>query len=97
MFLPKGSKPNDSFEVVRAPEDTRPLGLKNTDNKIVAGTLVHTFRASMQKSTHRTQRGPQPSGAGGRQATSTLLRRMPRGLIAAVLAAAARRPGDRRT
>ena len=68
-FPPKGSKPNDSFEVVRAAEDTRPLGLKNTDNRIVAGTLVHTLRASSQKSTHRTQRGFVP----GRQLTHNVL------------------------
>ena len=35
---------------------------------------------------------PQPSGAESREATSALLRHRPRGLNAAVLAAAARRP-----
>ncbi len=42
-FLPKGEKPDDSFMVSRLPEDTRPLGLKNTDNKLIgAGTARKT-------------------------------------------------------
>ena len=40
---------------------------------------------------------PQPFGAVGRDPTSDLLRNRPRGLIAAALAAAARRPGNCRT
>ena len=37
------------------------------------------------------------AAAGSREATSALFRHRPRGLIAVVLAAGARRPGDRRT
>ena len=40
---------------------------------------------------------PQPPGAAGREAAFAPLCNRPRGLIAAALAAAARRPGDRRT
>ena len=34
VFPPKGEDPRDPIEITRAPEDTRPLALKNTNNKI---------------------------------------------------------------
>ena len=35
IFLHKGDLEGDSSEISRKPEDTRPLSLKNTDNKII--------------------------------------------------------------
>eukprot|EP00973_Karenia_brevis_P060815 8457370-Karenia_brevis.AAC.1 len=35
-FAPKGDEDLDHVEVLRSPSDTRPLGLRNTDNKSIA-------------------------------------------------------------
>ena len=56
-FPPKGCCEGDDEEVIRPPLDTRPIGLKNTDNKIIIGTSVHKFKRSMQINTHKNQRG----------------------------------------
>ena len=37
MFPPKGHKPGDSWEVIRAAAETCPLKCKNHDNKTLAG------------------------------------------------------------
>ena len=36
-YLPKGNKEGDIEEIVRDPLERRPLGLRNTDCKIVSG------------------------------------------------------------
>eukprot|EP00973_Karenia_brevis_P048127 6679879-Karenia_brevis.AAC.1 len=36
IFIPKGEEEGDDKEIVRSPEATRPLGLKNSDNKLIA-------------------------------------------------------------
>lgn len=44
IFLAKGSKDDDSEQFVkRCGEETRPLGVKNTDNKVIAGTVNGTI------------------------------------------------------
>ena len=45
VFSPKGSQPHDPVEVIREPLQTRPLSLKNTDNKIIVASNV---RATIQ-------------------------------------------------
>ena len=44
VFAPKGDQPLDDFVVLRSPEDTRPLALKNTDNKAIAGAFAAASR-----------------------------------------------------
>lgn len=41
----------------RAACDTRPLSLKNTDSKSVAGVAGRSFRKAMRSGDHATQRG----------------------------------------
>ena len=43
VFPPKGSKEEDATGIWRAPDETRPLGLKNTDAKIINGTIAHAI------------------------------------------------------
>ena len=39
VFAPKGDDPHDYLEVTRDASDTRPLALKNADNKVVGGVV----------------------------------------------------------
>ncbi len=57
IFIPKGEDPADAVEVIRASQDNRPLTLKNTDNKILCGSMVSTFREHAVKHTNKIQRG----------------------------------------
>ena len=43
-FPPKGEEENDKNTIVRFAQDTRPLGLKNSDNKIIGGVQNNTFK-----------------------------------------------------
>ena len=56
-FLPKGEAPGDPIEVLRQAGDTRPLGLKNMDNKIIAAVFNHALKAPLVSSTSGLQRG----------------------------------------
>ena len=56
-FPPKGDCEGDEIECVRWACDTRPLSLKNSDNKIVAGSTNITIRNVVAKHTTRVQRG----------------------------------------
>jgi len=69
IFLIKGELEEDQVEVIRDPSATRPLGLKNSDNKIVTGVTIEKYRSDMQASTHSTQRGFVP----GRQLSRNVL------------------------
>ena len=63
-FLAKGESSSDTLEVVREAADTRPLSMKNTDNKLVAGAFnlkIKTFTASKL---HRHQQGFVVGGQG---------------------------------
>jgi hypothetical protein len=55
--LPKGELAEDEVEIIRDGECTRPLGLKNTDNKVIVSATISTFRKDMRRSTHASQRG----------------------------------------
>ena len=48
-FIAKGDDPDDAIEVTRAAEDTRPLGLKNDYNKVVAGVVNLVSRPVLSK------------------------------------------------
>ena len=57
VFAPKGTHPNDPVEVIRDPLQTRPLSLKNTDNKIIVAANVRKLEPQYQKLAHVTQNG----------------------------------------
>ena len=57
MFAAKGTAPDDPIEVIRAPGDTRPLGLKNTDNKTIAGVTNNAMKHPIAKSANKLQNG----------------------------------------
>ena len=80
LFMKKGEEEEDNVEVIREPFATRPIGMKNTDNKIVAGTHVSMYRRDMQLSTHPSQRGVVP----GRQLTRNVFDLDSAGRIAAM-------------
>ena len=56
-FIPKKELPNDKFEVQRTAFELRPIGLKNTDNKIIGGICNWKLRRGASKSICRIQRG----------------------------------------
>ena len=57
MFLAKGTEPEDSKLVSRAPECTRPLYLSNTDNKIISIAINRPFKLLCQTTVATEQRG----------------------------------------
>ena len=57
-FPPKGTDPLDTASAAtREPGDTRPLSLKNTDNKTIAGVYNHKLRVPIAKSANKCQNG----------------------------------------
>jgi hypothetical protein len=57
VFTPKGEQRQDLIEVIRAPEETRPLGLKNSDNKTIAGVINNCSKPMLSRSACHLQRG----------------------------------------
>jgi len=57
LFAPKGSQPHDPVEVIREPLQTRPLSLKNSDNKLIVSSNVKSLEPQYQLITHKTQNG----------------------------------------
>ena len=56
-FIPKGEQHEDAMEIIREPNDVRPLGLRNTDNKIVTGGANYKMRAVLTACACWLQRG----------------------------------------
>ena len=56
VFIAKGDDTHDSVEVMRDPSSTRPLGLKNTDNKIIAGAVHHSIKRAVSVGASPLQR-----------------------------------------
>ena len=57
-FLPKGDEPGDASGLIsRKSLNTRPLGLKSTDNKLVAAVTCDAFEPVVDNHVHRAQRG----------------------------------------
>ncbi len=55
IFLPKGAADDDTKSCVkRSAENTRPLGLKNTDNKTVAAVVNRAFTPTSAANACRT-------------------------------------------
>jgi hypothetical protein len=57
VFPPKGSSPDDATAVHREVKDTRPITLKNTDNKILAGVQNFALAPVVAEGACSTQRG----------------------------------------
>ena len=56
-FVPKGDFEDDKFEVVRAFEDTRPLSMKNIDNKNITLANVLALEPSYKQIINKSQNG----------------------------------------
>ena len=58
VFPPKGTQAEDTdIAVSRLPEDTRPLGCKNCDNKTIAGTVNHLLAPHVAAWANKSQNG----------------------------------------
>ena len=57
MFPPKGKPVTDANVVVRTPSETRPLGLKSTDNNIICSAVNHASSPTLAKIIVDAQRG----------------------------------------
>jgi hypothetical protein len=69
VFLPKGESENDHIDCTRSAENLRPLGLKNSDNKVVCGVLNRRLRSSISRGACSLQRG----FVGGRQMVQNVI------------------------
>ena len=56
-FPPKGEKSLDAVEVFRSAKETRPISLKNSDNKFIVGAAVRKLAPEAKTKTHESQRG----------------------------------------
>ena len=55
VFPPKGKQKGDSTDLVRLPSDTRPLSLKNCDNKLLCAVNNHNIKVEIGEQTHKMQ------------------------------------------
>ena len=69
VFPPKNSLEGDDVEVLREPKNTRPLGLKNADNKLVCSAWAFEAREPLAKCACSCQNGFVP----GRQLSQHLV------------------------
>ena len=60
MIAPKGELEGDAVQIIREPLDTRPLSLKNADNKICAAVVNRSIAPVIKSGTHSTQNGCVP-------------------------------------
>jgi hypothetical protein len=60
VFIPKGENEDDAVEVIREATETRPLGLKSTDNKIIGAVWNISAKNALSSSACRIQRGFTP-------------------------------------
>ena len=54
---PKGDEEEDVTEVIRNAEDTRALGLKNSDYKVICAAVNWAIKRVVERGAHRAQRG----------------------------------------
>ena len=57
IFLPKGDEAGDAVGLVRDPANTRPLALKNSDNKIIATAVNSRIKSVVSRHSNKIQRG----------------------------------------
>ena len=69
LFPAKGELDDDHIEIVREATDTRPLNLRNTDNKTLTGIINLNMQPAIRSGAHTTQRG----FIGGRQLTQNVV------------------------
>ena len=56
-FPPKGTKPDDSQECIRTAECTRPITIKNSDNKTIVGVVNNSAALVLAHCASRVQNG----------------------------------------
>ena len=57
LFVPKGSREEDVQRLVRLPSETRPLALKNSDNKVVCAVANQRIKLPLARAARSAQRG----------------------------------------
>ena len=57
VFIPKGNEEGDGIELIRSPDNTRPLGLKNTFNKLIAAATNHCIKRAIARDACHIQNG----------------------------------------
>jgi hypothetical protein len=57
IFIPKGEEEQDDVQIIRSPEATRPLGLKNKDNTTIAAVTNNSIRFPVARDACSLQRG----------------------------------------
>ena len=57
VCVPKSSDNDDADPRIVTPEKTRPLGLKNTDNKAISGVTNFSIRGVLAANLDSSQRG----------------------------------------
>ena len=57
VFIPKGEADNDLDLLARHPGETRPLGLKNSDNKTIASNINYSLKPIIFNNACKLQRG----------------------------------------
>ena len=57
IFIHKGEEEQDDHEIIRAPESTRPLGIKNKDNTTVAAVTNNCLKFDVARDACSAQRG----------------------------------------
>eukprot|EP00959_Pyramimonas_sp_CCMP1952_P340433 7130706-Pyramimonas_sp.AAC.1 len=60
-FLAKGEEEGDEVQVLRHASQTRPLGLKNADIKILTNVCCRALTRRLPQLVHHTQRGLIPT------------------------------------
>ena len=69
VFPPKGSRDDDARAVIRRPDETRPLSMKNADNKTICRVLNGLIRHIGTRHVAHIQRG----FVAGRQLTQNIV------------------------
>ncbi len=57
IFIPKGAEEDDQNDLCRFGEDTRPLSLKDTDNKLIGTVTNKALTPTLSRSVVAEQRG----------------------------------------
>ena len=57
LFIPNGEFEADAVAICREPLETRPLSLKNADNKAIAAVVNRSVSEVIKEGTHVTQNG----------------------------------------
>ena len=61
FFLPTGDMDGDFWIITRQPDEARPIGLRNADNKAILAVLTAAHGRAFARQVHWTQGGGTPS------------------------------------